>query len=602
MPAPSPEQVIPKALIKEAIPAAAAPGSVDSLAQKVSEKLDQGDWKEALKLRKKEAVKESKISEKIEQIGVERDATTGVKNRTPQEQARYNDAKAAAELAKKFVEKGYAAITPAEQTALQNFVLNETALRPALAAELSTLTPTQQKEYAERILKDPLFSAKAKEILSNLLSQEQLADSVTPAKDKFEEADLKRQEKEAEVTEVRARITDVDTALDSFKRDPTGVAIGTSAQELDRINGTLSTVLSELVALRQDLQDAQSKLQMLVAERANASRYTGGRPITEIDPDITTENAKIRTAQGAISTRETDLAKKTQLEQSEAKLKEDKKTSQREEQTKTAEFNKIKLETQKRARELADAQALRASQEQDLVDGFKNVFSEATSAAIDESVDKAEKSFTKELEDLKKKTDDQNEKAFYDGLSERYLGPQRRRFRGVFGAGRSETYRPISRGKVEADFRTLITEGPEDVMKGILENSNNPVTGVNYTPAEITTFISNTEYVSKLQPEVVKQLISKKILTGGLRPEDVNLIVNSRWGQGMLEQGIANNEEAKKAIEKIMGAGAVSQPGFGERLSQEVSKHPWWLISLLGIPLLLGGAAAMSAKDFNISE
>lgn len=140
MPQPTPAEVLPKALAREALPAAPPAGSAAEMAKKINQKVDEGAWSEALELGRRAPVEERKIQERIEEIGINRDPATGAKQRNAQEQARYNEAKNVAALAKKFIEKGYGGLTAAEQNTLQLAVLAEANLRPALALEIAAMT------------------------------------------------------------------------------------------------------------------------------------------------------------------------------------------------------------------------------------------------------------------------------------------------------------------------------------------------------------------------------------------------------------------------------------------------------------------------------
>jgi len=85
--------------------------------------------------------------------------------------------------------------------------------------------------------------------------------------------------------------------------------------------------------------------------------------------------------------------------------------------------------------------------------------------------------------------------------------------------------------------------------------------------------------------------LARKMLVGGISQEDIHVIVNSQWGRGMIEKAKESNDEFRKAVKADMGPGALSSPNFHEKLAEKIRKHPWWLLLILGIPFLVGGAA-----------
>src|SRR3989344_5937716 len=154
---PTAAETIPKTIIRERTHSA-TPTATENLARSISQKVDEGGFREALELTKKAPIPESKISQKIEQIGINRDATTGAKDRTTEEQTRLDSAEGSARLVKNFIEKGYDNLTGPEKTGLRTRILTELQSRPSLAEEMRHLTTSQRDQLAERILKDPRFT------------------------------------------------------------------------------------------------------------------------------------------------------------------------------------------------------------------------------------------------------------------------------------------------------------------------------------------------------------------------------------------------------------------------------------------------------------
>lgn len=194
-------EVVPKVIVSESLPATPAPGSREAMAKNITSKLEQGAWREGLELARQSPIESNTISKKLEQIGITRDDATGAKARDTQEQARYDEAKKATDLAKKFLEKGYDGMSPGEKDTLRKAVLAEAVLRPGVAAELNPLTPDQKLAYAERILKDPKLSPEVRRVFEELLDPEKKLIDIEPTQGEKAEADSNLEDAKAEKTD-----------------------------------------------------------------------------------------------------------------------------------------------------------------------------------------------------------------------------------------------------------------------------------------------------------------------------------------------------------------------------------------------------------------
>lgn len=606
MPEPTAAEVIPKAIVRESIPATPAAGSAEAVARSISKKVDEGAWKAGLEELKKERIKPSAIGEKAEQIGINRDPATGKKDRTPEEEDRFTKFQQNAELAKKFLDQGFDKLTPVEKTTLLGGVLTEARAQGALAAELNKMSPAQQRAFAERILRDPQYAAKVQESLTGLLDPDQkLSNDIVGAQDKFDEKELEKQEKQEEIDDVDRRLTPINERIKAFERPAGGVPPGAKAKEMDDLRAEIPRLRAALPTLQRNEKVAQSKVDDLTEEfRASQMRGWTGRPTSDIFTELGGAKTELRTAQEDHAKTAGEIQKLKDLEIEEQTLEEQKQSLDREKRERRVEFDKIDLEFKKRQRILEDAKSVRTSQEEDLVDGVANIYSEAARNLFDEQMRAADTALQEELVALKAKTQDQNEQAMLNELQERWLGPEKTRRVGIIGARKEVKYRPIDKTQVEADFSVLMGGGPKEVMKNMLRTQINPATGANYTPAEADALVSNKEYTDKMQPDVVKQLLARKLMTGPLQPEDVHGIVNADWGQGMITAAVEKNNEFKKAVEEALGTGALNSPNFFERFGNEVQKTPilLWLLALVGGVAWAGVAAARKVDKLSIAE
>lgn len=666
---PTAAETIPKVIIREAQPATPTAGSAAELAKKVSAKVDEGSFREGLELAKKTPIAESKISQKIEQIGIERDDTTGAKARTPEEQKRYDAAKISSELTSKFIESGYDSLNDVQKGFVRNKLLTELRSRPALAAEMRGMSTAKQIALAERLLRDPSYINKSRERLEEILDNPNFDETIlTNAQYAVEDAQLELDDKSAAFTDAETRLANAKTQLVQYERDATGTpATGaTRATEIDTLRTTSSTssvdiaaqntIIStkeqdvqrlerELVqarqregirstraintaigavetkrsdantmmgdatltpeqrtAARQDYNRLGNELTRLEEEKEQASRIPRGRDVVTIEAEIATAKTDINAARNEIQRIQADLPKLTDKEKSEKELRDEVKKLEEEKREKELAKKKAETELSRRKKTFEDARALRTSMEQDLVDNLENVFESATGEWVNDQVKAATTEMDEQLVKLKETTNDNNEKAMYDALRERWLGAQRTRRKGLIGFRSAERYRPIDRNVTNADFAVLIQSGPDQLARNILDGRTNPTTNAPYTPDEINNLIQNKEFMAKMQPEMVKQLLTRKHLTGGFTHEDIFLLEQTTWGKGMINEAIANVDKYKGVIESAFGAGALNTHGFKDKFVQIARNNPLWMLLLLGIPVAAIGALTMQATAESIQQ
>ena len=594
MPNPTIQEVAPQTIVKEAIPPIPSAGSSAEMAKKIREDLEQGNWRQAMEFIRRPAVKEGEMKEKIEQIGVERDAATGKKARGPEEEARYNRAKKGEEQAKKLLEVGYDKLTSTEKKAFRDKILAQAMRDTGLKAQLDTLTTDADKNaFAERYLRDPKYLGEVQRLLGEAAEVEIgiSSESIEEAKQKAEEKQLEKTDKQADIDDVNRRLTQVDAQLNDFERPAPGAAgtLGAKAAEIDRIKNNLTTIQTELATYKKQAESAQLKINLLMQER-QASLRPGwaGRPMGDIDIELVAETGNRDTAQTEANKREGDLQDLPRLELEQQQLETRRQDLVKEQREKALGMGKIDLDLNRRKAELEDLKTLRASQEEDLASSFENVTKNSIANMLEQQYKDITYEFGKEIEKRKTEATSSDEKAMWGALKDRWLGAERRRR--FLGLGEGTPYRPIDKQKVNGDFSTLLDKGPEEIFKKMLDGRTNPTTSALYTLAEIDTLIQNRDFVDKMQPEMIKQLIGRKILTGGISREDIHIITNVQWGKDMIAGAMERNEEFKKNVEAVIGAGAISRAGFFERFAQEARKNPWWLL------LLIFGVGALGLK------
>lgn len=620
---PKAAEVVPKVIIKEKPVAPATPRPTSEVVEKSRQRLEEGAWREANQIIKEPPIEQKKISERLEQFGTTRNATTGVKELTAQEQARRDRAETAANLAKKFIEDGYDNMTDTEQDSFRDVFLDEAKLRPFLEQEMQGMNDAQKKAFAERYLKDPRFTKELREVFNRLLDPERRFTDISTFQEEKEKADLDIEDAKAE-REDHKRLWELnDSRLKEYEVRPSAARgrppeKGARLQRLEGLEEEVRISRNDLDVARRDLSGIQSdanrlrnELNLLQRQAQSGLQVPGGRTQDVVRRELEALSAREISARERVSQLDGEVAVKEgerdSLNAERDSLLESRKELDAERRRLERKYKDAERAVIKRQWELQDATAIRTGEEEDLVNGFENVFSDAGNNILNTEVEKANEAFTAELESLKQQTTDQNKKALYDALSEEFLGPTRYRKRGLLGFRRTEAYRPISKAKTNAIHDGLMRGGPEGTTRDLLKTRINPATNANYTDSEIDTILADKNFVNEMQPEVVKQVLARKILVSGLAKEDVHIIVNSQWGKGMITKAIETNDEFRKAVEDltgtpdIMGTKALESQGFWGRFGSEMGrKRLLWLLLLgvVGMPL---AAALLASKERGIS-
>lgn len=602
MPEPTAVEVIPKAIVKEGL-AATPPGIAKEMAQKISDELNKGAWRDGLKAAERK-IDQGKADIKIDQIGSTYNAASGAKERTTgsgSESRRHTKAKEAVRDVKVFLEKGLDSCP--QKAALINSALERFKLRPLIATELAALPgDAERKAFVERILRDPRTTANTQELLDGRLNGGFDDATILAAIDAVAEKEIDKTNAQAEYDDVNSRVKTVDTQLRAFARPRTGTP-GTKAGDIDTLRAALPTVQAEIPLKKANVRAAQARVETLTEEfRASQVRGWTGRPTADIFTELGTTRTEFTTAQTELSDREGQVQKLTDLEAEEARLKEDKATLSADLRQKKTTLDKATLELGKRNRDLQAARALRTTQENDFVAGLENILLDAGEATLDDDITKATSRFETDLEKLKNEATNAKDKTFYEALQKIWLGAERTRKIGLPGRRRTEKYRPIDKVKVYEHFSILMENGDEAMFKRVLAQTTNPDTGTYYIATEIDELIKDTEFTNRMKPEAVKQLLGRKFLAGGITQEDIHVISTSQWGQGMIEKAIQSNNEFRTAVSAVMGADALNRHGFVERFGQVAKEHPWWIALIAGIPFAIAAAKGMSVTSEAINN
>lgn len=591
------ETVAPKVVLKEA-PSAATTTATEQMVRKMGEEIAKGNYKEAIEAAKNnKPIDAGKISRKADEIGTERDPSTGLKTRATgtEEEKRFKDFKESAELNKKLIEQGYDRLLPAEQDQLRSVIQGEIISNPALLSEFSSLSATEQENRIRLIIKDPKYISSLREAMGRALEKEVTIkdQEILDREDEVADRASKKLEAETAKTDLDRQIAEINTALKEFDRSPTSP--GLKATELTTLLKGIAATQTELLTWKTTLRDAEAELADLQSDKQIMLRTK--TDITVKENEIVAKKTEIRNARAEVDSRQGKLDRVKELQAEEAALKEKKTGLEKSRGSKDRELKAADLELSKSNRRLDDLKRVRADQEDDLVNGMRNASSEAANKYFIKQLEVAEIAYNKVSGEEGKKYTSADERAVQ--------AAKRKRWERVENPGTRKEKILICKDKVNADFLSLIKDGGSDnILREMLRDQVNERTKVNYTDADIDTLFADKlegSFYNKMSQDIILQTVRRKILAGGITPADVFNIQASKWGEGMVKKSLEANKAAAAEMEMLTGEKMINNSGFMPRLWEQTKKRPWLLATLLGIvafPILAAKKGTAQTASF----
>lgn len=548
-------EVIARAVLEKAPVAPPPPGSLQEAAVKIREKLNESGPRSALEsMRQRKSIEQRKIDELIDtNCGTERNAD-GTKRRPAgsEVRGRFDEMQKWSKLSKDFLEKGYDGLDAAQKPIVKTLI--EQALRawPEADALFSGPPPmpvADKEAVIVTILKNPKYAEKVRSIFEGAIDPTKaLKDTVSEAKTTLEEVRKKEEEKRNGIAKSNNEKVLVDTQLEQF-RDGGGVGDGPKLQQMKAIEAELPTLKVNLIAKQDQLVEAQERVKDLERKR-NVAWQRGADNTDVIDVEITTKRGEVRTLQREITEINDRVNLKTALEQEKTSLEQKKRQLEEERIKLDTELKNLTRERLESQANFSSAQLTRTSQEQDFVDSFKGVFSEATMQYLEENIAKAEEAQKKLIDEEKANTVDPEEQRILDAIETRWDKAE-------WQGGRLR--RKINISQVRQDYPNLIAEGPRRILRDMLVSQITLLAGSPQYRAEVARIESklNPAFVEKMQPKIVERLITRQVQTGKITEDDVRIIRESNWGQGVIQAAIKNKAELKNEIEQLIGQGAL---------------------------------------------
>jgi len=304
-----------------------------------------------------------------------------------------------------------------------------------------------------------------------------------------------------------------------------------------------------------------------------------------VDNDIENTTNALNDARRELSQRRAEIEQLTQLEAEEERLESTVSSLQEGRRKLLENYQRAESQKQRSQREYLSAKEARLLDEKTFTEKMDASWGRASNEIISQQMEQAFRIFGEELEGARELSKSEHERAFLTTIQNTYLGPERTRRKGFGPFKRTETYRPLDKSAVLRDYSLLLRQGDVPFVRSLFLRSINPDTNEQFNNDEIDDiFEKNPDLIKKARPEAVKQLLARKVLLGGMTHEDIYIVSTSEWGKDMIQQGLDQNVEFRRAVEQVMGAEALSRHGFADRFKQEMAKHPFWWSLLLGIP------------------
>lgn len=486
--------------------------------------------------------------------------------RTVDEQTRFDEAKTLGDTRKLLAERGYESLTPDQQNELITSLITGTLdRRPAFRG----LANEEKVAIATNILLNSAYEKKIGEMLASGFSPDEVIEVSQPlieAQTAFDEALAAFHGKQTEArTTLIDRLT-VQGHLDEFNPTTASGTRGAKFEELERLRADEALnreMIDESIA---DLKARGKSDADIDAMKAQVrEKIARGEAITDPDElmisgvlDIQSDIDRI----GELEIEHADLdTERNRLNQRLLELPNE-----------ITELNNTRSEKEN---ELVDARNKKMLQEQSVIENMRRVASNAGNEVLDEEIQERATEYQSQLNEKLAQVKDADEKKILEKKKARW---DRAEIRG------DNIRFTIKKNVVNRDIRTmLIGDGPEAIVKEmLLDGVRDP-----QERARIEERLKTDQvFVKKWSEDIAATVVTKKLQSGRLYEGEIRVMLDMPWGQGAIDQAIANDAAKRKAIEKIHAD--PNNPSYVDRIKRAAGSN--WLKFLM--LFLLGGVAA----------
>ncbi len=526
--------------------------------------------------------------EAAEKMGIERNAA-GAKSRTGAEATRYSNAKAEIDLIEEYLEKGPDSIRPNSTQEQKIIAYFDRAI--VLWPEAASMTQADREAYIRKKLKDPRFIARVKEAYDGAIKKaESFDESVTNKEAEFKEAERKRAEKDREKAKITREKADSAADIALYSKDaqgnPTGKLLILNNAQRDAVQAKHQI---ELI----DDQIAQKRADMAAKEAERAQYQRNSQDWNQAYSEMLRLKGEITTLEGQKVPESRKIANAELLQKEYDELKAKHAKNEDEEFRVEGELDEAKYKEAAARAIYEDAKATRTGQETQFVDGLQRVFYNAALEDISATIKEHEEYRREELEKIKGQIGDQASKTVIEGIKDRWTNVIKD------GSGKIKKIE-LQKGKIQQDYYTLLSEGPQGMLRQMLADAKDSGGNSIFTDAEIAVKLNDPEFVGAAESEFIATLLRKRLQTSKITEGEANLLFD-RFGDKVIDTALSKNDEATGVIDKLKEKHGFK--GSRQEFFKSMMKNPKTygglaaiLALLLGSPFLLaGGIAATGA-------
>lgn len=538
----------------------------------------------------------TRARERLGEFGVTRNAQ-GDKDRNLQERARYNNGTTALDQVANFIEQGYEGLDPTERTQLVNNVRDIFLNHNILGRDFQNLPTAQQNAQIAAMLQDSQYAKLVVEQIEKVNELTFTSESdIHTARTARAEAEGKQAVARSAVTrqgrmagETLRRLEDIRTetipANPQIAAADAAIIAATEAREnaqkaLTHAQETLDTAQRRYDEAADESTTGRVPQHLAVRLREAQRLYTAAMNNLQSRENslsnMQDQRIQLIGSTSDTSNREDEL--ETRLEQRYNQLDEARIANRRAPEETTARRVEERELVEKRARE-----------EEQFNRQVENAFAVATRKYLNERVRQAVNTLeelepgylTEEVATVRK--------AMGEAIRTRWIRNETRT-RGIFR--RRVTEQVVSREVVERDFRRLIAEGPNGMLRELLGGIDVRYPGTDenaptqrLTPDQIRELMGNDLFSDEMKKHFVKNVLANRILTSQIRPAEVHQIMEADWGKGMIKAALEKNSEFRNTITQLTDSQDLDldKPEFRHRLARSLVDHPGlWLTLGIG--------------------
>jgi hypothetical protein len=576
-----------------------------------------------------EPIDEKKSKKVIEaSVGWEINKSSGIVDRSTEEQTRLDDIQTAEEITRDFLTNQYDGLTDPEKDIVISGIKSAIENWPEAKNLFDTITdPVVQKKLLEEWAKDPRFSDKLRELYDEIYSDASIpTENVREAQDALERAENHKTETEKAETTAIARMNTAATEQAKFSdKGPSGS--DSKQEQLDKLVAELSDQTKYPPNYAEDIQlqiqDLKQQYSNLSEQANNASKskdFAVSKTLTESARELFTRTGGIDELQRELLDYRRKISIKNALESEKDSLEAEKLESEEAKELASKEKDDALVGESLARIAFDESKIARKEQEEKYVLRVQEIYTEAMQKVVLDQVQRGEELYTEKIAALRKGETDPVSLAYLDQLEKRWVIPSRDKeakkpnnakinsdFDAIFlkeGSSLSWTYDKAGvptafditltkEGLTYVDPSTGSTETIPGDARSLLVADMIREGGIT-DPQKIIDKLKDTEYMDKHATQSVVELVSRKIQSGSLTPADLEKIRYASWGEGVIEAAVSADKGRKEVYDQLKKDGIIKNTLWESVKDINKSKTTLWLLlilfagpSLLAVPLIL---------------